>query len=534
MAATQNLSQSHRPGKLPISKSGVLTIHGYGVCVRMQSGHLEIEDGIGPERRKIRLARVGHGLKRLVCISEDGFVTLSALRWLTEIGASFVMLDRLGKVRVVTGPASPSESRLRRAQALALGNDTGVRIARELISAKLTGQEMLVREKLQNINTANLIVGLQNRLADAENVDAIRGIESRAAGEYWSAWREVPVLFARKDVRRTPAHWLHFGARHSPLTGGPRLSVNPANSLLNYVNAVAESECRLAASACGLDPGLGFIHRDTANRDSLALDLIETIRPAVELWLLDWLTREPLRRSDFFETANGNCRISSDLCSKLSETGPTWGKLVAPWAEYVAHSLCSGYASQARSANRFKTPLTQSHRREVKGAPPPKLKMPRTEHVCRGCGKPIRQEHEECGTCAVGSATERIAKAAEIGRVAARSPEARARHAESERRHANARASWDASSQPAWLTSELFSQKVQSLLANVSTSAIRSRIGVSRWYASRIRQGYRPHPRHWQALAELVGVSGEWSVNFGHPETIEKPSIGFGFARPTD
>jgi hypothetical protein len=40
----------------------------------------------------------------------------------------------------------------------------------------------------------------------------------------------------------------------------------------------------------------------------------------------------------------------------------------------------------------------------------------------------------------------------------------------------------------------------------MSSSAIASRIGVSRWYAGRIRQGYRPHPRHWQALARLVGT----------------------------
>jgi len=45
--------------------------------------------------------------------------------------------------------------------------------------------------------------------------------------------------------------------------------------------------------------------------------------------------------------------------------------------------------------------------------------------------------------------------------------------------------------------------------ANISTAAIRSNIGVSRWYASRIRQGHRPHPRHWQALAELVKVSSD-------------------------
>jgi CRISPR/Cas system-associated endonuclease Cas1 len=46
--------------------------------------------------------------------------------------------------------------------------------------------------------------------------------------------------------------------------------------LLNFTFAIAESECRLAAVACGLDPGLGFLHSDTANRDSLALDIIES------------------------------------------------------------------------------------------------------------------------------------------------------------------------------------------------------------------------------------------------------------------
>jgi hypothetical protein len=65
---------------------------------------------------------------------------------------------------------------------------------------------------------------------------------------------------------------------------------------------------------------------------------------------------------------------------------------------------------------------------------------------------------------------------------------------------------WDASSQPAWLTSEVFSQRIQPLLANIQTSAIRSLLGVSRWYAGQIRHGYRAHPRHWLALAELAGV----------------------------
>src|SRR6266566_1441443 len=481
MAAAHTLSH---PSAVPqISRLGVLTLYGYGIRIRMHGGHLETEHGIGPERYKLRLPRVNHRLKRLVCIGEDGFVTLSALRWLSEVGASCVMLDRLGKVRVVTGPVSPSEARLRRAQALALSNGNALPISRELIAAKLDGQELVLREMLNDETKASRVATFRESSSTCETVDAIRLIESRAALEYWSAWYDIPVLFSRNDAKRVPEHWLRFGSRHSPLTGGPRLAINPANALLNYLTALGESECRLALVACGLDPGLGFIHTDTANRDSLALDLIETIRPAIEGWLLNWLLTEPLRRSDFAESSDGNCRISAALCSKLSETALTWGKLVAPWAEFVAHSLYAGRSGCATPRRLLKTPLTQNHRREAKVAPAAVLKMPKTEHVCGGCGKPIRKDHEECWVCAQSSTRARIGEVARIGRAAGRSIEARAKHSETARRHALARSSWDASSQPAWLTSVFFSQKVQPLLANVSAAKIRSSIGVSRWYA---------------------------------------------------
>jgi CRISPR/Cas system-associated endonuclease Cas1 len=70
-----------------------------------------------------------------------------------------------------------------------------------------------------------------------------------------------------------PNHWRCFGTRKSPLTGSPRLAVNPPNAILNYLYAVLESEARLAASALGLDPGIGVLHVDTDARDSLACDL---------------------------------------------------------------------------------------------------------------------------------------------------------------------------------------------------------------------------------------------------------------------
>src|SRR5215467_14186649 len=126
MAASIFLQQEVTPRKSPINKSGVLTIRGFNVRLRMQSGHLEIEDGAGVDRRCFRLPRVGHGLKRLICLSEDGFCTLAALNWLSEIGVPCVLLNKHGKVRFVTGPTAASDSRLHRSQALAISSGVGL------------------------------------------------------------------------------------------------------------------------------------------------------------------------------------------------------------------------------------------------------------------------------------------------------------------------------------------------------------------------------------------------------------------------
>lgn len=123
-----------------VPKSGVITLFGYGTVVKVNRGHLIVEDGIAKDRRQARFPKVGHGLRRLVVIGSDGMVSLSALRWLADQDASFVMLDRDGSVLATTGPVRPSDAKLRRSQSLAVSNGVGLRIARDLIIKKLSGQ----------------------------------------------------------------------------------------------------------------------------------------------------------------------------------------------------------------------------------------------------------------------------------------------------------------------------------------------------------------------------------------------------------
>ena len=486
-------------------RHGVVTLYGYGIHVGVDRGHLLVKDGIGADRRETRFPRVRHGLQRLIVIGSDGMVSLAALRWLADQGTAFVMLERDGTVLTTTGPVRPSDARLRRSQAMSGQSGIAVQIARGLIDKKLLGQERVVRYKLLATDCADSIARYREELANANSSERIRQVESQAAGAYWSAWRTLPIRFPRKDESRIPHHWRTFGTRVSPLTGSPRLAVNPANAILNYLYALLESESRLAASALGLDPGIGVLHVDTPARDSLACDLMEAVRPKIDGYLIDWVTREPLNREWFLEQRNGNCRLHASLAIRLSETAPTWGRAVAPFAEWLAQSLWSGRKSLQRDKI-LPTHLTQRNRTEARGAYAPTTNpIPKPARICRGCGSTLKSGRRDCASCSRAEATKNILEGAKRGRIAAQTPNAQAQRATTRRQQAAAIKAWHPSDLPDWLTEGVYLTKIQPELRNSTVSAIALALGVSLPYATDIRSGRtRPHPRHWQRLGKMT------------------------------
>jgi CRISPR-associated endonuclease Cas1 len=509
MAASATVSQLPLSRNLLTPRHGVVTLHGYGISAHVNRGHLILKDGIGSDRREARLPRVGHGLRRLVVIGADGFVSLAALRWLADQDASFVMLERDGSVLATTGPVHPSDARLRRAQSLAHQSGAALQIARELIDQKLVGQERLARDVLRNLSVANSIASGRAALGTAQSIEAVRHYEAQAAQAYWSAWSDIPIDFPRNDLRRVPEHWRRFGTRKSPLTGSPRRAVSPPNAILNYLYTILESEARLAASAMGLDPGIGVLHVDTDARDSLACDLMEPVRPQVDAYLLSWIMRGPLRREWFFEERDGKCRLIGSFAVRLSETASTWGRAVAPIAETVSRTL---WAKRSRPYSQSvpATRLTESHRRQARGEPvsPIVANAPIPPKVCKICGTSVKPSDSYCAACAVSVTTKSLIKAAQYGRIASHSREAEARRSDAQRRHRAAKRTWHPSTQPNWLTPDAFNQEIQPRLANVTVPEISKTLGISGGYATDIRAGRRrPHPRHWRSLARLAGVS---------------------------
>jgi CRISPR-associated endonuclease Cas1 len=487
---------------------GVVVLVGYGINVRVDRGHLILEDGISNDRREGRFPRVHHGLRRVIVIGSDGMVSLAALRWLADQNIAFAMLERDGSVLLSTGPVAASDTRLRRAQACAVHSPAAVDIVRHLVGLKLSGQEALVREKLGNGTAADLIARSRAQLDKADSIDDLRMYEGHGGSAYWTAWQNVEIRFPKSDLARVPEHWKTFGTRRSPISGTSRRPPNPVNAILNYLYTLLESETRLAITALGLDPGFGLLHVDHATRDSLVYDLMEPVRPKIDSYVLDWITSTPLKRSWFFEQRDGTCRLMADLTSQLADTASTWSREVAPLVEWFAHTL----ASTAFEDGRVRAPgtrLTQRKRYEGQRASVPLPKTAQKQNgVCGNCGCSVSPGIGHCEECGKILAGRRLAKASQSGRVAALKPEALAKRSNKMLVHQNARRAWKPSDLPTWLNDEVYVAKIQPLLANTCRAAIQSALGVCQRYAYEIASGERiPHRRHWAKLAELVGFA---------------------------
>jgi CRISPR-associated protein Cas1 len=507
MTASHTLARSPIFEQIP--KHGTLFMSGYGLRLQVQHGYLCADWGVGRDRHNTRLSRVNRDLKRIIVLGSGGFATFEALRLVADIGAALIFLDGRGKLLFASTSTAPSDVRLRRAQCLALENGTALKISRELISQKIDGQAAIVRDMLGSSVAADAILRFKSELAETSNIDALRLVEAQAAKMYWSQWVDVPIRWPSKDEDRVPAHWKRFVSRISPVSHSQRLAANPPNACMNLIHALCEAECRIALIAMGLDPEIGLLHCDAPNRSSAANDLQEVLRPAVDCFMLNWIQTERFCKADFWEDRNGNCRIGSPLAKKLCETANTWRRLAAPVAEWVAQALWNCSRSSARGEQVLPTRLTRRRKSEGRGNTFTMrtnifLRHPK---ICAVCGaEGVTGRH--CGACATEAARRTMADIASLSHMKPKSKKEKARISRLLSNHAVANTWWDPSSLPSWLTEECYVRRIQPLLRTKKVREIAEAIQVSELHAGYIRSGRRrPHPRHWRALAELVGIS---------------------------
>lgn len=470
----------------------VLVVDGYGLRLTVHRGHLLLADGIGPHRRERLLPRAQRQVRRIVILGHTGTLSLDAIRWCTDVGIALMQIDTDGRVLMVGHNPARTDSRLLRAQAAAAGIQVGVAIAQHLLGLKIAGHAALLDGELANPQLASAARGLADRLQRATDLAGCRDLEAQAANVYFSAWTAVTCRFAARDQPRVPAHWQHYTVRSSPLTRSghsPRNAADPINAMLNYGYALAETEARIAALTVGLDPGLGIVHTDRKDRDSLALDLMEPLRPVVERHVLRLLAHQNFTAGDFSETRDGRCRLQPPLSHQLAEQLlPELGLAVAKPAETVAHLLAGSSPSTIRLStplSRANTTNAQTRGRRTANAQP--AVAAKTRPSCQKCGADLYGSARKlCTTC---WPVQRREYMRQLGKARAKP-------------HSPAKPTLEELS-GGW-TLEQYQTEILPGLGGIPLPDIERATGLSNATCSRLRRGLQiPNPKHWRVLAEL-------------------------------
>lgn len=131
----------------------------------------------------------------------------------------------------------------------------------------------------------------------ATEIEVLRGIEGKAAEQYFSVFDDM-ILNQKDDFRFTTRN------RRPPLDN--------VNAILSFAYTVLAGDCANALSGVGLDPYVGFMHDDRPGRASLALDLMEELRPVLADRFVLTLINTKAIQAVHFEKQKDNAVLLTD------------------------------------------------------------------------------------------------------------------------------------------------------------------------------------------------------------------------------
>lgn len=150
-------------------------------------------------------------------------------------------------------------------------------------------------EKMKQVS--NILYETLPKLDGVSGLDELRGIEGKAAEQYFSVLNDM-ILNQKEDfafIRRN---------RRPPLDN--------INAILSFAYTILAGDCANALSGVGLDPYVGFMHGDRPGRTSLALDLMEELRPVLADRFILTLINTKAIQAVHFERQKDNAVLLND------------------------------------------------------------------------------------------------------------------------------------------------------------------------------------------------------------------------------
>ena len=157
-------------------------------------------------------------------------------------------------------------------------------------------------EKFQNVSAF-----LQNscrEVMQTSDLETLRGVEGKAAVSYFSAFDDM-ILKQKEQFFFTERN------RRPPLDN--------MNCLLSFLYALLMNDVGAAVEGVGLDSYVGFLHRDRPGRQSLALDLMEELRPLADRTAFSMVNTKKINGKDFRLEEGGAVYLTDDGRKKIIE-----------------------------------------------------------------------------------------------------------------------------------------------------------------------------------------------------------------------
>lgn len=254
-----------------------------------------------------------HNLEGIVTFGYTG-ASPALMHLCAERGVALSFLSQSG--RFLGRLASPTSGNvlLRKSQYAVSDNEReNLALARSFVIGKLANCRAVLRRFLRDhgdgreragleLAIANLTRQLENT-AEVDSVNRLRGVEGEGARTYYSVFNQL--------ILETYGAFQFRGRSRRP----PK---DPVNALLSFVYTLLMHDCVAALETVGLDPQVGFLHRIRPGRPSLALDLMEELRPYLaDRLTLTLINNRQITEKDFVAKESGGVLMTDQGRKKV-------------------------------------------------------------------------------------------------------------------------------------------------------------------------------------------------------------------------
>ncbi len=257
--------------------------------------HKENETIVVEANREKVLQLPIHTIGSIVCF---GNVLCSPflLGFCAERDISISFLTEHGKFLASSRSPVSGNVLLRRNQyRFADSEDKSFDIAKNIVLGKIINSKVVLNRAIRDHGTKIDVQKLKEstqgldrlleKVAVINTLDELRGHEGQAAAIYFNGFSQM-IVSQQGDFP-------FMGRNRRPPT-------DAVNALLSYIYTIVSHDVRSALETVGLDPSVGFLHRDRPGRYGLALDLMEEFRPFIaDRLVLSLINRRQVQKRDF-------------------------------------------------------------------------------------------------------------------------------------------------------------------------------------------------------------------------------------------